>query len=43
MDQPALRNLVRAMVPLALTAAAAWLTNDIVERMVGPEELDFQA
>lgn len=43
MDQPALRNLVRGLLGLALTAVAAWLTNYIVERLFGPEEPVSQA
>ena len=38
MDQPALKNVVRGLLGLALTALAAWLTNYIVERLFGPEE-----
>ncbi|MGH2535678.1 MAG: hypothetical protein ACRDJW_25780 [Thermomicrobiales bacterium] len=33
-----LRNTVRGILALALTAVATWLANMIVERIFGPEE-----
>lgn len=33
-----MRNLVRSLLSIALTAAAAWLANYIVEMIFGPEE-----
>lgn len=33
-----MRNLVRSLLSIVLTAAAAWLANQIVERIFGPEE-----
>lgn len=33
-----MRNLVRSLLSIALTAAAAWLANKIVEQIFGPEE-----
>lgn len=33
-----MRNLVRSLLSIALTAAAAWLANYIVEKIFGPEE-----
>jgi hypothetical protein len=33
-----LRNTVRGILALALTAVATWLANQIVERMFGPED-----
>ena len=33
-----MRNLVRSLLSIALTAAAAWLANFIVEKIFGPEE-----
>ncbi len=32
------RNLVRSLLSIVLTAAAAWLASYIVERIFGPEE-----
>lgn len=32
------RNLVRGIVGLVLAAAATWLTNKLVEQLLGPEE-----
>ncbi len=33
-----MKNVVRGMLALALTAAATWLANELVERMFGPDE-----
>ena len=33
-----MRNVVRSLLSLLLTAAAAWLANFIVEKIFGPEE-----
>lgn len=33
-----MRNLVRSLLSIALTAGAAWLANFIVERIFGPED-----
>ena len=33
-----MRNLVRSLLSIALTAAAAWLANYIVEKIFGPED-----
>lgn len=33
-----LKNTVRGILGLVLTAAATWLANEIVERMFGPDE-----
>ncbi|MGH2559349.1 MAG: hypothetical protein ACRDJH_09810 [Thermomicrobiales bacterium] len=33
-----MRNTVRGILALALTAVATWLANMIVERIFGPEE-----
>jgi hypothetical protein len=33
-----MRNLVRSLLSIALTAGAAWLANYIVERIFGPED-----
>ena len=35
-----MRNIVRSVLGILLTAAAAWLANYIVERIFGPEETD---
>ena len=32
------RNTIRGILALALTAVATWLANEIVERIFGPEE-----
>jgi hypothetical protein len=32
------RNTIRGILALALTAVATWLANEIVERVFGPEE-----
>jgi hypothetical protein len=34
------RNVVRGILNLVLAAAAAWLSNFIVEKMFGPEEYE---
>ena len=33
-----MRNLVRSLLSILFTAAAAWLANFIVEKIFGPEE-----
>ncbi len=33
-----MRNLVRSLLSIALTAGAAWLANFIVEKIFGPED-----
>lgn len=33
-----MRNLVRSLLSIVLTAAAAWLAGYIVEQIFGPEE-----
>ncbi len=33
-----MKNVVRGILALALTAAATWLANEIVDRIFGPDE-----
>lgn len=33
-----MKNMMRGMLGLALTALATWLANEIVERVFGPDE-----
>jgi hypothetical protein len=38
-----LRNTVRGILALVLTAVATWLANRIVDRIFGPEEAETSA
>jgi hypothetical protein len=37
-----LRNTVRGILGLILAAAAAWLSNYIVDKLFGPEEVEAE-
>jgi hypothetical protein len=37
-EQQMLKNMVRGILGLVLTAAATWLANYIVDQMFGPDE-----
>lgn len=38
-----MKNLVRGVLGLVLTAAATWLTNYIVDQIFGPDPEDAEA
>jgi hypothetical protein len=42
-EKDQMRNLVRGVLGLVLTAAAAWLATYLTERIFGPEEPEIQA